>query len=131
MFEAIVQVWFLAVLLLALMLWRARDDRARARAGRWLARLTGLVGAAAVWEALGGLPFGGWPARITLVAAMVWLVAWYLRVRISPALAIWWRQFMAPYDMIAQEDPRDVSRVRWPALRVDYEAAIAPYLRAR
>lgn len=128
MFEAIVQVWFLAVLLLALMLWRARDDRARARAGRWLARLTGLVGAAAVWEALGGLPFGGWPARISLAVAVAWGVVWYVRVRLLPAWAIWWRQFLEPHAMITQEDPRDVHRLHWPRMAVNYEEAVAPYL---
>jgi hypothetical protein len=132
MLEAIVQLWVLAVLAAGVAWWRARDERSRAKWARLLTRLTGFAVVLGVWEWLGTLPFGGWPARISLVAAAVWGVVWYLRVRLLPAWEIWWRQFLAPRDMAFGEDPRDVSRIRWPRLTVDYEAAIAPYLvRAR
>jgi hypothetical protein len=61
----------------------------------------------------------------------VWGVVWYLRVRLLPAWEIWWKQFLAPHAMVHEEDPRDVSRLRWPRLTVDYEAAVAPYLGTR
>lgn len=130
MLTTIIQLWVLGIIAATVAWWRSRGEERRQRA-RTLQRLLGLGVAAGIWEWMGTLPYGGWPAKIAVLAATVYGIVWYARVRVIPAMDIWWQQFLSLHRLASNsEDPRDVGRLRWPELQVSYEA-ISPYLDPR
>ncbi len=130
MWHRLVVVWWIAVLFLLVAWSRARGVK-RDLALTRLLRLGGLgLIAGLVWEWSDALPYGGIPAKVTLVAGSLWWMGYHAWSAVIPAWLLRRQRGRRLRAMVWGEDPRDLERLRWSSVAYRRAKAIAPYLRA-